>query len=256
MLGVTMNKEVGALIEAGGVWKHGVPGYPGHKLKDSDFEIKSVLPGISDRDDVPAPGQLPWRGVGLLNFFMQGNLVLVGSGFLCQPDVLITAKHNLTAKLYDAAGVWMGFDAERNSEVAPVGIRAFAVHVELDLAIFILDGPQAGAFDLGGEVNPANSEVTLAGFAFPYGNGSARYSYASGPAEVVDNSRLSYAINTRDGDSGAPVFQVVDGVAHVVGVHTNAAILPLHGNSGILISPLVVQDVLWMIAWARQQLGE
>ena len=250
-----MDEDIEKVIGDGGPWKLGDPGAPSHTLSIQGPEFKIILPDVPNRLDVPAPTQTPWSGVGLLNFFKQGNLVLVGSGFLCQPDVLVTAKHNLTAKQYDAAGVWMGFDAKHNPHIQPVTIKAYAVHKDLDLAIFILASPQFGAFELGGQLPAAHAGVALAGYALPYPNGAVRFSYGIGPVKAADTSRLAYAINTREGDSGAPVFTVVNGIPHAVGVHTEAATILQLGNSGVHLSPPVVQDLFKMIAWARGQIG-
>ena len=251
-----MDEDIKAVVGAGGRWTYAPPDLPGASVAGGETDFKIILPNVPNRVDVPAPSQIPWGGVGLLNFFQHGNLVLVGSGFLCQPDVLVTAGHNLTAKQYDSAGVWMAFDALHNPHVQPVTIRAFATHKDLDLAVFILGSKQFGAFELGGQLPAAFAGVTLAGYALPYPNGAVRYSYAIGPIKGADQTRLSYAINTREGDSGAPVFVVINGVPQAVGVHTEAAANPQLGNSGVHLSPPVVQDLFKMIAWARTQVGE
>lgn len=252
-----MDEKLEAIIADGGAWKFGDPGAPSHFRPESKGpEFKSLLPNVPKRMDVPAPSQVPWGGVGLLNLFMNNNLVLVGTGFLCQPDVLVTAKHNLTAKTYDAAGVWMGFDAKLNPHVSAIGIKAYAVHKDLDIAIFILGTQQVGAFELGGVLPPPYAGVTLAGYAIPYSNGAVRYSYAIGPVTSADSTRIAYAINTREGDSGAPVFVVNNGIPTVIGIHTEAQSNLNIGNSGVYLSPLVVQDIFKLIAWARAQIGE
>ena len=250
-----MDENIEAVIGEGGRWTHAQAELPGAQAEHDGAHFEIILPNVPNRVDVPAPSQAPWSGVGLLNFFQAGNLTLVGTGFLCQPDVLVTARHNLTAKQYDAAGVWMATDALHNPHVQPITIKAYATHKDLDLAIFILASPQFGAFELGGQLPPAFAGVTLAGYALPYPNGAVRFSYAIGPVKAADPTHLSYAINTREGDSGAPVFVVVNGIPQAVGVHTEAAANPQLGNSGVHLSPPVVQDVFKMIAWARTQIG-
>jgi V8-like Glu-specific endopeptidase len=250
-----MNVDIRSVVKNGGVWSQGNLNRPfplAARTVAPDFEI--ILPDVPNRIDVPAPTRSPWQGVALLNFFKQNNLVGVGSGFLCQGDVIVTAKHNLTGARYDAAGIWMAFDAQTNPHVAPLVPRAFATHRSLDLAIFILPSPQPGSFQLGGVLPPANSEVTLAGYALPYADGTVRFSYATGSlVQAVGAGALAYMISTREGDSGAPVFVVSQGTPHAVGVHAEAALQK--GNSGIHLNGAVVQDISKMIAWARSQIG-
>ena len=82
-----------------------------------------------------------------------------------------------------------------------------------------------------------------------------RYSYAIGPVTAADSTQLAYAINTREGDSGAPVFVVNNGIPTAVGIHTGAQGNLKSGNSGVHLSPPVVQDIFKLIAWARAQIG-
>lgn len=252
-----MDDEIEDLVEAGGVWTNGDPEpmarFP---VPKGSAEFKIILPDASNRVGVPAPQQTPWRGIGLLNFFKNRNLVGVGSGFLCQPDVLVTAKHNLTAAVYDAAGVWLGFDGLTNPHTQPLKPMAFATHRQLDLAIFVLPGAHQGAFELGGPLPPTHAGVTIAGYSMPYENGAARFSFGIGPLVTPSGpNQLAYKINTREGDSGAPVFVVPGGVPQALGVHTEADALGLASNSGLHLTPAVVTDISRMIAWARGQIG-
>lgn len=254
--GRIMRDNARAVVGGGGVWANAPLDAPWHPEAESGADFKIILPGGTQRADVLAPAQSPWNAIGLLNLSHHGQSVVVGTGFLCEPDVLITAKHNLVSTPFDAAGVWMAYDAQRNGTVPAVSIIAWAVHRTLDLGILILGAPQAaGGFALGGTSLAPHTTVTLAGYAMPYANGSARYSYAQGVVTAVDVTQLSYLINTREGDSGAPVFVVANGIPMAVGVHTEAAIAPTLGNTGVLITPAVASDFSILIAWARTQVG-
>jgi V8-like Glu-specific endopeptidase len=252
-----VDKDIKLIVYKGGVWRHGDPDKPmnfGQKSPGPKFKI--ILPGVPNRVDVPVPTKSPWQGVALLNFFNQNNLVGVGSGFLCRNDVIVTAKHNLTGENYDAMGIWMAFDSQSNPRPATLVPRAFATHRNLDLAIFILPSQQQGSFELGGVLPPAPAEVTLAGYALPYTNGAVRFSYSTGPlVPTADANVLTYMINTREGDSGAPVFVVTGGLPRAIGVHAEAAAGPQSGNNGVRLNATVVRDLLKMIDWARTQIG-
>jgi hypothetical protein len=215
---------------------------------------KVILPGLPPRLDVPAPSQSPWSGVVLLNFRQRGVKVTVGTGFFCQPDVILTAGHNLD-RAYDALYAYPAFDARTNPHVGSYAIVGWARHPVLDLAVFLTSEASGDVFALGGGLPPPHAGVTLSGYSFPYAGGDARYSYGVGAVVAAGSDTLSYMINTRGGDSGAPVFTVLQGGPVAFGVHTEAAALPGLGNGGVLMSPAVVAQVHRMVAHARGQVG-
>lgn len=244
------------IVADGGKWAGGAPGAPSHQAQHEPGSwYKFIVPGAPNRLDVPKPSQSPWRGVALLNFFKSGALIGVGSGFLAEADVIVTAKHNLATKPYDAVGIWMAYDAVSNPAPPTVPIKGWAVHRDLDLAIFLLGTAQPGVFALGGELPPDHSGLTLAGYALPYADGRPRYSFAIGPAMPSDALHLNYAINTLGGDSGAPVFIVPGGVPTALGVHVEAQVLAGQGNGAVRLSAQVVNDIRQMTAWVRKRVG-
>lgn len=244
-----------AIIGGGGIYSGCKPGEPS-LVPDSyatppQSPFKSILPGAGPRTRIQEPLDLPWRNVGLLNFFNSGRVVTVGTGFLSEPDVLLTARHNLTARPYDAVGLWFGYDAKLNPNTPAVGIRAFAFHRDLDLALFILETPQQSAFILASPALPAT--LTLAGYAMPYPDGTVRFTSGNGPLNSVRDSLITYGINTREGDSGAPVIRSLDGTSVAVGLHIESADSVLLGNQGLAFSQDVMDDIAQLAEWARQQ---
>ncbi|MCZ8282159.1 MAG: serine protease [Aquidulcibacter sp.] len=252
-----MGNDIESILDGGGIWPYGNPGKPLHSFQESaGHRFKTILPGLPNRLDVLAPLTSPWQGVALLNFFQQNNLVGVGSGFLCQRDVLVTAGHNLTGAIYDAMGIWMAIDAQSNSNVTPLVPLAYAIHRTLDIAILILPSQRQGAFTLGGALPPAGATVTLAGYALPYADGTVRLSYAAGPlVQAGAENLLSYRINTREGDSGAPVFVTTGNSTRAIGVHTKSGANLQTGNIGVPLNAPAIQDLSTMIDWARAQIG-
>lgn len=249
-----MDGDAVGIVGGGGPWTGGPSRSPGRR-RPRRAGIRSILPGAEDRVDVHSPTNAPWRGVALLNMFRAGSLVLVGTGFLSEPDVVVTARHNLTSVAYDSAGAWVGYDARANPGVVPSTIAAYATHRDLDLAVLILATGHPTAFRLGGDLPPDGSGLELAGYSMPYADGTARMSRASGPVRGEAGGSITYAISTREGDSGAPVFTTVGGVPRAVAVHTEAASLPHLGNGGVRLTPQVVADLAVMVNWARAQIG-
>jgi V8-like Glu-specific endopeptidase len=251
-----MNGQVQAIIAEGGRWTHRIPEAPAHRAPTEHYVFKKLLPGVGDRVTVPDPANLPWRGIALLNLFNNGSLVQVGTGFLCAPDVLLTARHNLAnGHAYDALGIWFGMDARNNPAPSPVPVRAYALHRDLDLAILILATAQTGTFKLGAPAGPGPATLTIAGYALPYSDGGVRLSYASGAVNTVTAGTMAYAISTREGDSGAPVFISTGAGAQAVAVHSGSAPDPIPANTGVRLTPAALNDLAQMIAWARTQTG-
>lgn len=237
----------------GGAWSaRPAPRVSGPKRRAAGPSASTILPGAPERVTVAHPDAAPWHGTALLNLFSGQALVRVGTGFLCEPDVLLTARHNLLPVNYDSAGVWLGFDARLNPGVAPVAVRSYATHKSLDLAVLILAGSSPGTFDLG---RSPPGKVTLGGYALPYPDQGARLSYAEGDVTDATTDRLSYLISTREGDSGAPVFVTSQGTPSAVAVHTSGAAPGAPGNSGQRLTEAVIADIRLMIAWAREQTG-
>lgn len=213
-----------------------------------------VLQNGPNRADVPAPLQSPWQGIGTINLFDQGNVSLVATGFLCAPDVIVTAKHVLTTTAYDSGNIWLGFDAVHNPGAPKLSISAYAEHNSLDLAVLILSTQQQGAFALGGPTPPPHAGVTLAGYAFPYKDGHTRFSFGNGPITQASRTQISYLIDTEEGDSGAPVFGVFNGQPTAIAIHTEAA-TGAQGNSGVWLTQGVIADIHALIAIARAHGG-
>lgn len=244
-LGDSVVKDAGAWITPGAA-------VPGRRRR---VGTRSILPGAPERTTVPNPADSPWEGVALLNFFRGGSLILVGTGFLCEPDVILTARHNLTSVTYDTGGVWLGYDARMNSAVQPTGIKAFAYHRDLDIAVLVLRRAMPGVFTIGGALPPAHAGVTLAGYSMPYPDGGVRCSFGVGALRAEAGTSLGYAVSTREGDSGAPVFTFEGGAPRAVAVHAEAAKADPGGNTGVRLTAQVVADVATLIEWARAHAG-
>jgi len=254
-----MSEDAQGEVGRGFSWKGDGPVAHPPRLSADDrppkFELFSViLPHGPNRADVPEPTQSPWEGIGTINLFDHGATSVVATGFLCAPDVLLTAKHVLTTASYDAGNVWLGFDAVHNPGAPMLSIAAYAEHNSLDLAVLILTTQHQGVFALGAPLPPAHAGVTLAGYAFPYPNTSARLSYGNGPLTGASGTQLTYLIDTEEGDSGAPVFGVPNGQPTVIAVHAEGAPKG-QGNAGVWLTPAVVADIHSLIAIARSHVG-
>lgn len=250
-----MDDTENAVVGIAERWSHDQPEGPaGDAVHPKDKARWSVLPGAAQRVDVDDASQAPWNGIALINMFRAGNRVLVGTGFLCASDVLLTARHNLTSTDYDSAGVWLGYDASSNPKVSTQVIRAYATHRDLDLAVLILDAPHPGVFTLR-DAAAEQDQVSVAGYGLPYGDGRPRLSQASGALGKIEATTVRYQVSTREGDSGGPVFVVDRHVATAMAVHSAAPLGGLAGNVGVRLSATTIRDINILIAHARTRIG-
>lgn len=227
------------------------PAAGGAASNDATF---SLLTGAQPRLDISSPQGSPWSCGALLNFVRQNQLVSVGTAFLIEPDVLLTAKHCISdSEPYDAVGVWIAYDARYNNAVPPIGISAFALHATLDIAVFILQSSFGCSIAMGDAPTQQGAQLNLSGYAMPYDDGSVRYSSGSGSLVSSTGISLAYYINTRPGDSGAPVFYASAGTTTAVAVHTESTNGLELGNSGVALSSAVRGDIATLIDFARSQ---
>lgn len=214
-----------------------------------------LLSGAVPRVPVPDSRVAPWRTVGLLNFYHRGILVTAGTGFMCAPDIMLTARHNLTGKTFDAAGVWMAYDKQKNP-VGPIGIVGREVHPDLDLAVLVLAASQPSFISLASPSVPATAQVSIYGYGFPDLDNTPRLSMATGPVNGSDNASLAYLLNTQEGDSGAPIVaRGGAGTVSAVAVHTTSKGTTANSNFGTLLTPEVISTIGQLVARARSAAG-
>jgi V8-like Glu-specific endopeptidase len=222
---------------------------PSKKRSRSDLVPFKLITGARLRATVGDTGVSPWNAIGLLNLTMQGQAVLVGSGFMCAPDVFLTARHNLTTKAFDAAGVWIAYDEVKN-RTAQRAIKARELHPTLDLAVLILATNQPATIALGSNDRPTN--VSIGGYGFPYADGTMQMSAAGGLVTGTNAPYIGYGVNTEEGDSGAPVLiEEQSGRLKALAVHTTSEGGLLNSNFGILLTPEVIENIYQLIQRAR-----
>ncbi|EZP50004.1 trypsin-like serine peptidase [Sphingomonas sp. RIT328] len=200
-----------------------------------------IIPGAPRREGVNAPSSAPWKGVVLMKFTFRGNLIRVGTGFFIDRHVLLTVRHNLDPANFDQAGFWPGLDAQSNPAARPLTIKANARHDRLDLAVLITEEAADWHFTANAAPPAPPAKATLAGYAMPYPDGTPQLTQASGEVAYGGGDLLAYRINTRPGDSGAPVFDAGGGVA--LGIHSDPPLGSATMNAGIRFTAGVVAEI-------------
>lgn len=212
----------------------------------------SSSPGVPPRVTIDEK-KWPWSSIGLLKIGNQ-NASVYGSGFMYASDVIVTAKHNFTqVSDWDAAGVWLEFNSNETSHKI-YDIYPPQLHSQLDLAIAILADCNVTPLNTG-HIIPSE-DILLSGYGVVRSDGSRWLTYGSGKINKINSSSVTYLLNTKEADSGAPII-IYDKTYKVVGIHTeglNDADGSSNFNHGILFTQDVISDINNMISVARNSI--
>ncbi len=230
-------------------------------------EQLEVIIGTDDRIRIKNTTAIPWRRICQLTIRARNGAQYVGTGFLIGKRTVITAGHCV---YIHSAGGWpahIDVSPGRNAAVRPFGtVRAIQYR---SVAGWV--NSKSRNHDYGAIILPANAPgnvQSLGGFGFGYWSDSALRQRMvnlsgypgdggkSGPERApgsqwwmarriksVSPRSFSYDIDTVGGQSGSPVWTVINGQRIALGIHTNGFI---GGNSATRITKPVFDNMkLW-----------
>lgn len=221
-------------------------------------DLLEVVIGFDDRTQITNTTVVPWRWICSLRITAGDGSTFIGTGWLVAPRTVITAGHCVFIANH---GGWV-----RSIEVAPgrngaqrplgrctstsfrsvVGWTQFG-HRNYDYGAIILPR-DCGFGQLGGFGFAALSDATLRALrlnlaGYPGDKPDGTMWYHARNTKSVTSRTIVYDIDTAGGQSGAPVWRNVNGVRHVVGIHTNGS---LTGNSATrIVTPVFNNLVAW-----------
>jgi V8-like Glu-specific endopeptidase len=226
-----------------------------------------VVIGTDDRIEVTNNEAYPWRCICSLQMTSPNGTSLIGTGWLVSPRLVLTAGHCVYSQDSRFGTGWMQQPMTiipgRRGTSQPFGSATSGDYRSVvgwtengdrdyDYGAIILPesarfGDQLGWF---GYTTRADSDlegatVNLAGY--PGDKPSGTQWFHSRQLDDVADKVLTYSIDTFGGQSGAPVWQLMqDGGRYGVGIHTNGAV---SGNSATRITQEVFNNI---IAWVGQ----
>src|SRR5262249_55755290 len=193
--------------------------------------------GKDDRVKVKATGSYPFSAVVMVTDTFARHQVFYGSGALIDPYHVLTAAH----VVYDGS---LGGNATsikvipgRNGHSRPYGAAlAVAAHVDptyvndenrrdADLAVVTLNRPigaSTGFFGLRAEPDSffAGGVLNTAGYPGDKGRGKAdQMYYSSGTAVDTSSGLVFHRIDTYNGQSGSPLWEISGDQRYIVAVH-------------------------------------
>lgn len=242
-----------------------------NEMQQANTEAQEVIIGTDNRVRINPTTSYPWRAICALKITAADGSRWIGTGWLVSPRTVITAGH--VVFLHNHGG-W-----PRSIEVIPAmnnGIRPFgscfattyrsvkgwvnSKNSDFDYGAIILPtncrpGDRTGWFGLAvkNDAFLRASVLNLSGYPgdkgtpFPAQQGNEQWFMSLRP-KSLSSRRIIYDIDTMGGQSGAPVWILVNGQRYAVGVHTNGH---LSGNSATRIVTPVFNN---MIAWKNMGL--
>lgn len=183
----------------------------GNTLGVLDRFWKLIVPSKvpADRPTVTNPAAAPHAAVALLNFLRKttGKPQYLGSatGFYVEPDLVVTAAHNLYYSAADIIAVYPAWDDRLNQSQVVSALR-WAKSDARDVGLILMPRRAGPTISLDGG---ASAQARLVGYAFPYPDRTDRMSEGTGPCHL-DGFALKYALNAQQADSGGPVLGAND----------------------------------------------
>lgn len=221
-------------------------------------DLMEIVLGDDDRQAVSDVNGSPWRQICALRINTKTNRRFVGTGWLIGEKTVITAGHCVF--MHDEGGWAESIEVipALNGTTRPYGsftstqFRAVEGwtrdrNADFDYGAIVLNEPVGNdvgwfAFSALGEPALRSTDANISGYPQDRDRASRQYFHAR---KIVRASqrRIYYEIDTYGGQSGSPIWLLVNNKRVAVGVHTNGSST---SNSGTLINSEVFNNMkLW-----------
>ncbi len=220
---------------------------------------QEVVIGRDTRTKIEGIERYPWRCICSLQMLSADGQYFIGTGWLVGPRTVITAGHCVFLHNHGGwprsitvipgrNGARKPFKATRSQEFWSV--RGWVDHSErsYDYGAIILPedypiGNQIGYFGYLAYDNSSLSGKLANLSGYPGDKPSGTQWWGVQRFKEVTGTTLVYDIDTFGGQSGAPVWRVINGKRYAVGIHTNGY---LTGNSATRITRPVFNNItMW-----------
>lgn len=217
--------------------------------------LEVVIPP-DDRVQITDTTIVPWRWICALRITAANGSQFIGTGWLVGARTVITAGHCV---FMPAQGGWakqIEVVPGRNGALRPFGsctatsfrsVSGWTVDHDRDFdygAILLPStcrpGDQLGFFGFAALSDADLLNLTLNLSGYPGDKPAGTQWFMARRATSVTPRTIVYNIDTAGGQSGSPVWRLLGGVRHAVGIHTNGSLL---GNSATRIVPDVAANI-------------
>lgn len=210
-----------------------------------EFGITNLIP----RSDFNSMLEAPANMIALIQIKKNGNLIGRGSGALVGSNIILTAKHIFKGS--DSCVLALGYDTKKNrSQSEEIVSIKHHPDPKVDLSVILIHDIKGSWFEFASVANPIH-EVSIAGYGYTYKNGGMHCSSGSTILEDISGIDLRYTINTKPGDSGAPIYLEEQEGFKIVGVHLSSGKDFMVGNKGIFIDQNISFEIRKMVTSLR-----
>lgn len=225
----------------------------------TSFGQSLLVPGHDRRSRVLDTTFDPWRKICALEINSKDGDSLIGTGWIAGPRLIITAGHCVFNKTYSGWMDSIDIIPGRDGDSEPFGrytSKTFctmerwtnAGDENYDIGAIILSNDldsRLGYFSFGyyPDSNLSAQMVNISGYPICIA-GEEQMHHSNRICAVTDH-KIYYDVDTEGGQSGSPVwfYPSNDTTPVVVGVHSNGAGRSLNANSGVRITPLLVNKI-------------
>ncbi len=222
------------------------------------FQTETVH-GADDRVRITNTGVFPWRALASLLITARDNSQWIGTGWFIGPHTLATAGHCVYIKNSGVPGRdgWVKqivVMPGRNAGTLPYG----SVTATSFRSVTGWTGSGSETFDYGAIIIPGNLGATTGWFGFgsysdatlkdkivniggyPGDKPSGTLWYGSNKIASLGDRKVYYDIDTAGGQSGAPVYRIINGSRYGVAIHAYGGATT---NSGTRITKPVFDNL-------------
>lgn len=211
--------------------------------------MTEAILGSDDRVRITGTTAYPWRAIASLLITARDNSQWIGTGWFVSPRTLITAGHCIFIKGSGVPGRdgWVKrvtVIPGRNGAAQPFGSAISTTfrsvtgwtangNHEFDYGAIIIPTPMGSTVGTFGyasysDINLLGKTVNVGGY--PGDKPAGTMWYHSNLATSLGPRKLYYLVDTMGGQSGAPVWRIVDGKRIAVAVHAYGGAVANHGT--------------------------
>jgi V8-like Glu-specific endopeptidase len=224
--------------------------------------VMEAVIGIDDRVKITNTTVYPYRAIASLLIIANDNSPWIGTGWFISPKTLITAGHCVFIKGSGVPGRdgWVKsikVIPGRNSSTMPFGsavsnnfksVNAWTVNGNSnhDYGAIVLNTPlgnSVGTFGFGVYSDQALLATTANISGYPGDKPSGTQWFHARRVTSVNPLKVFYDVDTAGGQSGAPVWRIIDGKRFAIAVHAYGGST---ANSGTRITAAVHAN---LVAW-------
>lgn len=209
--------------------------------------------GEDGRSKVTDTTANPFRKIVYMRIVWKDGTSATATGFMIGKSAVATAGHAVYSKAHggfaSSITIWPGknenkvpYGSASATKVSVPKVYYVAEDARYDAAVFKINkqlGTTTGYFGLRRQNEAFTKEVYVTGYP---GDHIGQMWKMKDTPRTTTKYRITYNIDTFNGQSGSPIYRVYNGKWYVIGIHTNAWYNnsgKVYKNSGVIFHPII-----------------